>query len=104
MNEHHSRTYFTACSSKEDARLPTTGANHPPHPDAWDPSGPAITSQTQKNLDDTSTLDSDNEDNCVAVSNNGLEYGKVISQLNTLFDESDYYLSTEIKAITDHRF
>ena len=63
-----------------------------------------IISQIQENLDDTSTLDSDNEDNCVAVSNNGLEYGKVISQLNTLFDESDYYLSTEIKAITDHRF
>ena len=82
--------------------LPTTGATHQPHPNAWDPSGPAIISQTQENLDDTSTLDSDDEDNCAAISINELEYGKVVSQLNTVFDEADDYLSAEIKVITDN--
>ena len=54
-------------------------------------------------MDDTPTLDSDDEDNCVAISSNEFEYRKVVSQSNTVFDESDDYLSAEIKATTDHR-
>ena len=33
-----------------------------------------------------------------------LRYAKVVSQLNAVFDESDNYLSAEIKAITNHRY
>ena len=61
-------------------------------------------SQTQDNLDVTPTLDSDNEDNYFAVSSNELKYRKGILLQNTVFDELDAYLSTEIKVITDYRY
>ena len=104
MNEYHVRTYFTACNSKESAMLSTTGVTHPPHPNIWEIYGPATINQNQEQLDNTSTLDSDNENNCIAIFSNELEYGKVVSQLNTVFDESDDYLYTEIKSITDHYY
>ena len=68
----------------------------------WDPSNPSIVSQTQEANGDFPYLSSDNEEGCINVQADNSEFGPVIAQINSVFDDKDDFLSAEIDAITDH--
>ena len=73
-----------------------------PDQQGWDPSDPAIVSQTQEAIGDFPDLSLDNEEGCIATQADDSEFGPVAAQINSVFDDKDDFLSAEIEAITDH--
>jgi hypothetical protein len=59
--------------------------------------------QTQEANGETPYLSSDNEEGCIAAQADDSEFGPVVAQINSMFDDKDDFLSAEIEAITDHR-
>ena len=98
-----SRPDVTVFSNVKTDLGTTPGNFGPPLSQCWDPSSPALVSQTQGN-DDISRMGSVDEDNCIDIPSDKLEHGKIAAQVNTVFDETYDYLSAQIKAITDHRY
>ena len=43
-------------------------------------------------------------DECIDIPSNASEYGTIIAQINSMFNEWDDVLYTEINTITDHRY
>ena len=62
---------------------------------------PPIGSQTQTRIND-SYADSDDEERPITVLSDGPQFDKIAKQLNNLFDDTDDYLSTELKSILNH--
>ena len=61
-----------------------------------------IVSQTQTGIKD-SYADSDNEESPITMSSDEPQFDEIAKQLNNVFDDTDDYLSAELKAIIDHR-
>ena len=52
--------------------------------------------QTQGDIDDTSIVGSDEENNFISVPSNELEYGAITAQINSVLDETEDYLYVEL--------
>ena len=64
---------------------------------------PLIFSQTQMGIND-SYADSDDEERSITESSKGPQFVEISKQLNNVFDDTNKYLSVELKAIITHRY
>ena len=60
-------------------------------------------SQTQEDFGDSSLfVGSDNDDSSVTSAKEGVDDNSIVTHLNSLFDDTDDYLFTELQSILDH--
>lgn len=92
----NSRPAVTAYSNvKIDLDTTPTSNFDSPQPLGWNSFSPLLVSQTQGDIDKSSILGSDDDDKSIAVPSN------TTVQVNTVFGETDDYLSADTETIID---
>ena len=75
-----------------DESLPHTNGNNLP----------SIVSQTQTGINN-SYVDSNDEESPITMSSDGPQFDEIVKQLSSVFNDTNDYLSVELKSIIDHR-
>ena len=64
---------------------------------------PLIVIQTQTKIND-SHVDSDDKEIPMTESSDGPQFDEIAKRINNVFDNTDGYLSAELKAVNNHRY